>query len=296
MLKAQVFISCGLLTKEEKEIGATIVKYFEKRDFEPYFAEEVHSPLGLTQNIYDNLRKSEYFVCINFNRDDSDFGSLFVQQELAIASFQNLPLIAFHKPGVKLKGVSKYLQVNSIEFNSTKDIIKNLDKKTKNWDSNSKNQFSLTFGNEHLNVVIYNQNQVLSNWYHIIVENLSSLFSAKNCYSFIESVYDLNSKKEIFSKNEYKNELVWAGTGKVNVNIPNKAKKDIDAIYTIQGSGLWVFQEINTSTIYKYPQLTNGRYKIVYAIHSDNFPSAKIEIQVELANDRVKLIRQKQLS
>lgn len=295
MLKAQVFISCGQFIKEEKKIGTAIVKYFEKRGFEPYFAEEVHSPLGLTQNIYNNLRTSEYFVCINFNRMDSDFGSLFVQQELAIASFQTLPLIAFHKPGIKLKGVSKYLQVNSIEFNSINDIVKNLDKKTKNWDPKSKNQFSLAFGREDLNVEIYNQNRVFSNWYHIMVVNLSSLLNARNCYCFIESIYDLVAKKEIFGKNEYKNELVWAGTGVVNVNIPSEAKKDIDAIYTIQGSGSWLFQEINTSTIYKYPQLTNGKYKIIYTLHSDNFPSTKIELKMELANDRLKLIRARQL-
>lgn len=295
MLKAQVFISCGQITKEEKEIGTTVVKYFEKRGFAPYFAEEVHSPLGLTQNIYDNLRESEYFVCINFNREDSDFGSLFVQQELAIASFQNLPLVAFHEPGIKLRGISKYLQVNSIEFSSVNDIMGNLDKKTKAWDPKSKNQFSLVFGNEHLNVVIYNQNQLLSNWYHIIVENLSSLFSARNCYSFVESIYDLKNKKEIFGKNEYKNGLVWAGTGIVTVNIPYGAKKDIDAIYTIQGSSSWIFQEINTSTIYKYPQLTDGKYKIIYALHSDNFPSTRIELQVELANDKLRLIKEKQL-
>ena len=63
MVKARVFISCGQLTSEEKEIGTAVVDYFKKRGFEPYFAEEVHSPLGLTKNVYANLKKSEYFVC-----------------------------------------------------------------------------------------------------------------------------------------------------------------------------------------------------------------------------------------
>lgn len=296
MLKAKVFISCGQKTDEEKKIGAELVSYFEKNGFEPFFAEGVHSYLGLTQSIYKNLRTSEYFVCINFEREDSEYGSLFVQQELAIASYQQLPLIAFHKPGVKLGGVAKYLHVNSIEFNNFHDIMLALDPVRKTWDPQSKNQFRLTYGNEHLNVAIQNQNNILSNWYHIIVENLSSLFTAKNCYAYIESIHDVKNKKKVFGENEYKNELVWAGTGRVAVNIPYKAKRDIDALYTIHGTNQWIFQEPNTSTIYRYPQLADGHYKIVYAIHSDNLPEAKIELEVSLGNDTLKLLKQKQIA
>lgn len=296
MAKAKVFISCGQKTAEEKRIGTELVSYFEKNGFEPYFAEEVHSPLSLTQSIYDNLRTSEYFVCINFERDDGAYGSLFVQQELAIASYKQIPLLAFHQPAVKLSGVAKYLHVNSIEFNEFRDIILNLDKHTKAWDPQSKNQFRLGFGNEHPNVIIQNQNSALSNWYHIIVENLSSIFTAKNCYAFIDSIYDVKNKKDIFDKNEYKNELVWAGTGRINTNIPYKAKRDIDALFTVHGSKQWIFQEANTSTIYRYPQLSDGHYKIIYTIHSDNLPEAKIELEVSLGNDILKLLSEDQIA
>jgi len=299
VLKAKVFISCGQTTQEEKTIGTKLVSYFTKRGFDAYFAEEVHNSLALTQSIYSNIRTSEYFVCVNFDRKDSKYGSLFVQQELAIASFLELPLVAFHQPKIKLGGVAQYLHVNSIEFNSFKDIILNLDQFTKKWDPESKNQFRLSFGNEHLGLTTQYQegNMVLtgsSNWYHIIVENLSHIFTAKNCYSFIESIFDLDNGREVFGQNEYKNELMWAGTGRINLNVPYLAKKDIDAIYTIQGSKKWVFQEANTSTVYSYPQLSDGKYRIVYLVHSENFPEAKIEVDLLLADDRVKLLQEKQ--
>lgn len=296
MLKARVFISCGQSTPEEKKTGKDLVSYFEKNGFEPYFAEEVHSPLGLTQNIYDNLRKSEYFVCINFKRSNSNFGSLFVQQELAIASYNNTPMIAFHQPSIKLKGVSKYLHVNSIEFNNFKDIIINLDKIIKTWNPKSKNQFRLSLGNEHLGVSIQNQNNAASNWYHVVVENLSSAFTATNCYAFAGSIYDVKNKKNLFSQSEYKNELIWSGTGRIIVNIPYSSKRDIDAICTIQGSRIWIFQETNTSTLYRYPQLSDGHYKIVYIVHSDNLPEAKIELEVKLLNDTAELIKELQIA
>ena len=299
MLKAKVFISCGQKASQELQTGKELVSYFEKNGFEPFFAEEIHSYLGLTQSIYENLRTSEYFVCINFVREDSEYGSLFVQQELAIASYQKLPLVAFHKSGVKLGGVAKYLHVNSIQFNDFHDIVLNLDKYTKTWDPQSKNQFRLSFGNEHLDVKLQERSGTMyhfvsSNWYHVTVENLSSVFTSKNCYSFIESIYDVTNKKDIFGKNEYKNELIWSGTGRINVNIPYKAKKDIDAIYTKKGAKQWLFQEMNTSSSYRYPQLPDGQYKIVYTIHSDNLPEAKIEVEVLLRNDKLELVDQKQ--
>ncbi len=296
MVKAQVFISCGQLTPEEKEIGTAVVDYFKKRGFEPYFAEEVHSPLGLTQNVYANLKKSEYFVCINPKRENSDVGSLFVQQELAIASFLELPLVAFHQSSVGLQGVEKYLLVNSIEFSTVEEILEHLGRQTAQWSSESKNQFRLSWGKEDVNVFIANrENRPLSNWYHIQVENLSAVFRAKNCYCYIESIDDLRAGKQVFGKDEYKNELIWAGTGHTSVDIQRQAKRFIDAIFTVHRSGNWSMNEENTSTIYRYPSLKDGKYKLKYAVHSDNFPKAVIEIQVSLSKDQLELMNQKQI-
>jgi hypothetical protein len=295
MIKARVFISCGQSTAEEKEIGNAVVDYFKKRGFEPYFAEEVHSPLGLTQNIFESLKRSEYFVCINPTRDNSDFGSLFVQQELAIASFLELPLVAFHQPGVRLQGVAKYLHVNSLQMNTISEMLAYLERYTAQWEPESKNQFRLSWGHESLNVAILNQNRQLSNWYHIKVENLSAVIHAKNCYCYIESIHDLLADKQLFGKNEYKNELSWAGTDHTNVDIPRQAKRDIDAIFTVLGSSWWVFNERSTSTIYRYPRLPDGKYKITYVAHSDNFPTAELEVQLALSNDRLTVVNQIQI-
>lgn len=295
MVKAQVFISCGQLTSKEKEIGTAIVDYFQKRGFEPYFAEDVHSPLGLTQSVYANLKKSEYFVCINPKRENSDVGSLFVQQELALASFLELPLIAFHQTGVSLQGVAKYLHVNSIEFSTLAELLERLEEQAALWDPESKNQIRLSWGKASLNVSILDQQNQLSNWYHITAENLSSTFHAKNSYCYIESMKDVTSDRLIFGKHEYINELMWAGTGRIIVDIPRQAKRDIDAIYTVQGSCIWQFTGLYTSTIYyyRYPSLRAGEYQIMYVVNSDNFPLSRTEFHVVLSKDHLEVIDQK---
>ncbi len=295
MVKAQVFISCGQFTPREKEIGSAIVDYFQKRGFEPYFAEEVHSPLGLTQSVYANLKKSEYFVCINPRRENSDIGSLFVQQELALASFLELPLVAFHEPGVSLQGVAKYLHVNSIEFTTLVELLERLEEKVAIWDPESKNQLRLSWGKASLNVSILDQKNQLSNWYHITVENLSSTFHAKNCYCYIESIKDVTFDQHIFGQHEYLNELIWAGTGRIVVDIPRQTKRDIDAIYTVHDSSKWQFNGLYTSTIYyyRYPPLRVGEYEIRYVVNSDNFPLSRTEFHVLLSKDHLEAIDQK---
>jgi hypothetical protein len=54
----------------------------------------------LTENIFRHLKASEYYVFIDFCReviDNASYrGSLFVNQELAIATFLQIPGIGFY--------------------------------------------------------------------------------------------------------------------------------------------------------------------------------------------------------
>ncbi|MCK5322126.1 MAG: hypothetical protein KAJ47_02585, partial [Candidatus Aenigmarchaeota archaeon] len=101
MNNARIFISCGQ-QQNEREIGLKIYDKF-KGKYRLYFAENIHTPEGI-ENIFKALMKSEYFIGINFKRDSSNFGSLFVQQELAIASFLKLRLRFFQEEGIKWSG------------------------------------------------------------------------------------------------------------------------------------------------------------------------------------------------
>lgn len=99
MRKARVFISCGQRTDRERTIGLEIDRFFRDKGFETYFAEKVHSPEALTENIFKFLRESEYFVFIDFTREKiskEDFrGSVFVNQEIGISTFLKIPEFRF---------------------------------------------------------------------------------------------------------------------------------------------------------------------------------------------------------
>ena len=133
-MKARVFISCGQnhTWEGEVETARAVANRLSALGFDPYIAAEVHSPRSLVENIYSQLRDSEYFLFIHFKRerlDDSNEhrGSLFSHQELAIASFDGLELLAFQEDGVKrLDGIVRFLQINPIPFadrNCLVDIV-----------------------------------------------------------------------------------------------------------------------------------------------------------------------------
>lgn len=296
MKKAQVFISCGQRDEREKSYGEFLIKCFSKKGFETYFAEEIHNSKPLLQSIYESLKRSEYVVICNPFREENNIGSLFVQQELAIAAFSSKPILYFYNKKVdKTCGMSGVLHLNGIEVNTPQEMLEHLNKLTKTWDPMSVNQLFLNFGNEHLTVTINNYpQQPLSNWYHIIVHNKSKTENAINCRAYVESIKD-NKGLSIFGSHQYRQEIIWAGTGKEVINITKDTKRDFDALFTVRNTGVWQFQSLQTSTVYAYPVLQNGTYYITFVVTSDNLPEAKIHIKILLQNDRAKLLEEKQL-
>jgi len=295
MKKSTVFISCGQDNDREKSFGNRMVEYFQNKGFDTYFAEHIHCSKPLLQSILQALKESEYFVAWNPYRDKGgSCGSLFVQQEIAVAASLELPIIYFFDKGVnKTSGMSGALHLNGIEVNNISSLEQELNKLTKGWDNTSKNQLYLHFGNEHKNIAVVNHpQQPLSNWYHIIVENGCSYKQAKNCRAYAQKILKNNSQ-DLTSK--YKQELIWAGAGVGSISITAKTKRDVDAIWTLQGSKKWTLQSIQTSTVYAYPVLDDGKYKIIYVVVSDSFPDASIEVEVDLKNDVASVLSQKQL-
>jgi cobalamin biosynthesis protein CbiG len=116
--KARVFISCGQRKNtDEVEIAEKIRELLELKGFDPYVAVREQTLRGLKENIFKQLSSSEYFLFIDFKREqfkgESVYrGSLFSHQELAVASFlEDIELMAFRENGVKSDdGILRFLQ------------------------------------------------------------------------------------------------------------------------------------------------------------------------------------------
>ena len=120
---ARVFISCGQRAGE-REIAQVVAQWFSSRGFRPYVALEAQSIQDVNAGIIGELRRSDYYVFIDFRRELLDGteqpahrGSLFSHQELAIAYTMDFEhAVFFRESGVRLEGVAAYTASNSTAF------------------------------------------------------------------------------------------------------------------------------------------------------------------------------------
>jgi len=278
MRNARVFISCGQGNRKEKGIGKSVQDYFAGRGFETYFAEAVHSSEGLTENIFRFLNQSEYFVFIDFKRENLSAnehrGSLFVNQEIAMATFLNLIGVGFVEKGVKREGILEYRIYNAIPFEDETEIINSLDGLTKDWDINSVNELLISYNPEATsrNVILNNHPQKpLTDWYHLEVFNRNKRKHTFSCMGYITHICDLKTGQEFDIPT---NEIMWAGIQDITANIMGGTKRDLDAFFIIQGEDQIHFHQRSLGTNnprYLLQNLSKGNYEIEYTVISSNF-------------------------
>jgi len=279
MRNARVFISCGQRTASERQIGKSIEDYFKSRGFETYFAERVHSPEALTENIFEFLRQSEYFVFVDFKRERIDKGehrgSLFVNQELAISTFLKLPGIGFSEVGVKREGILDYQIYNAIPFTNGLEVIDALGDQTQTWDNTSVNELSIKYDSATTsrNVRLTNhRGRPLSDWYHLEVKNRNKSKHAFSCLCYLTKLRNLNNNRDYEVPS---NELMWSGIADIMVNVIGDATRELDAFYIIHGEKRIRFHQRplgTTNPRYRVPDLVEeGKYLLEYTIISANF-------------------------
>lgn len=286
-LKARVFISCGQRSDKEKALGSACQRYLkEERGFSTYLAEEVQSLEALTENIFRHLRNSEYAVFIDCARGELSpgkfRGSMFVNQELAIAAF--LPIQdcrVFHETGVVREGVVEYLIAKPVQFTTEQELIEKLKEETKEWESGWRNGLSLEF----LRVVpnVRDQYGNYADWYHLQVVNNHRDKYARNCVAYVSNVRNLDQGDEIRVGNF---ELVWAGTGLYERHIIPKASAEVDAFFIVRGQDIIRFHHRpSTSSQYGMPPLRKGNYLLTYLIVPENFEQVTKSFKLEFGGD-----------
>src|SRR6266849_3328219 len=94
--KPIIFVSCGQVTDQERELGRSVCKLVEElTSYSPYFAESQTSLEGLTKNILGALDRAAGLIAIMHPRGSVTFpgghtqtrASVWIEQEIAIAAF-----------------------------------------------------------------------------------------------------------------------------------------------------------------------------------------------------------------
>lgn len=217
--RARVFISCGQ-TKASNELDTAhrIRDRLQEQGFEPYIAVEEQTLQGLKENIFPQLQNSEYFVFVDFKREElvphhqrgtkqspsqEHRGSLFSHQELALASFLDLELIAFQEKGVKRDdGLLRFLQANAKQF-TDREHLPNIiaDEVTRRkWNPHSRNELVLEGYDQPRDAIVRGTSE-WHRFFYVQVNNLHCRKTATNCYAYLEKAIRLGTHRVSYRLN-----------------------------------------------------------------------------------------------
>jgi hypothetical protein len=283
-LRAKVFVSCGQIQgSEEVEIASRIADRLVQLGYDPYIATQEQTLRGVKENIFGQLESSEYFIFIDLKRErlvtnDSQFhrGSLFCHQELALASYLDIPLLAFQERGVMQQdGLMRFLQANSTPF-SDRNLLPNVIAdavQQHEWDPRWKNQLCLErdFA-QYVDATRIPEN-VPARYFHIRVRNLHPRKAALNCYAYLERVRDISAHRDIRVETI---EFKWAGYTLPNAVIGAGSERRLDAFWVPHNApNVLQFNVFADSTEF-IPRIRGpGDFEMTYVVVSENFAPAR---------------------
>jgi hypothetical protein len=282
-LRARVFISCGQSKEtDEAQVARDIGARLRDLGYCAYIAVDVQDLHGLRENIFDQLRKSEYFLFIDFKRErlrDCDYhrGSLFSHQELAIASLFEIDVVAFREKDVKPQdGLARYLHLNETEFSDKSmlpdEVIGVVQRR--GWRPNWRNELVLEASPRPVD---YKGAEC----FHVRVKNHHRDKLALNCSAYLEKVIKLpNTEREMPDEML---ECKWAATPLPRVSIPAGKSRRFDVCYA-QANEV-VFPPITDTPeyIFRIPREEES-YELSYLVTSDNFPPVRGRFILDLRN------------
>ncbi len=290
-LKAKVFISCGQRKdSDEVAVANAISKTLEAMGFETYIAVQEQTLSGLKENIYSRLSASEYFLFIDFLREQlignrEHRGSLFSNQELAIASYLGLEVIAFQQKGIKpLDGMIGAIQLNPIIFDDPKALPKLVEEQVKRvgWRADWKNALVIIKNEEEYYQDTSRNTPDMTRFFHLEVKNLNIRKIALNCTAFLESIIKLPENESLPLRTI---ELKWAGYILPTVSIIPKSYRNLDAFFVKSNEPRTLqFRCFSDSPFFMTPIEGLGKYRLNYVVISENFPEARIAVEATIGN------------
>jgi hypothetical protein len=287
-LPARIFISCGQCKDtDEVQVAKDIEAEFRKLGFDPYVAVEEQTLRGITENIFRQIETSEYFVFIDFKREhvpdmNACRGSLFSHQELALAAYLGLPIIAFRERGVIPEdGLMGVLQGNSYPFTDRhflKDVV--IKKAAElGWIPERQNELLLNRKEDQF-VDAHDARIGNVRVFHVEVENRHRTKPAIGCYTYLEQIINALNSEIIFQEAV---ESKWTGYDFPMANIAPQSHRSFDALFVR-------FDEPNIArplvltnySGYSTPLSGPGEYILKYLVLAENFPPARIRLKLRL--------------
>jgi len=128
---AKIFLGCGQSDDRERDATARIKQALSADGFEVYVAIQAQSIQDVNSGIVGELQRSDYYLFIDFARECLSWspcsetrGSLFTNQELAIAYVSGFEhVLFFREKSVRLEGLLRYMASNATVFTTIDELV-----------------------------------------------------------------------------------------------------------------------------------------------------------------------------
>ena len=288
--RARVFISCGQSKEsDERAIAEAIAKRLKARGFEPWVAVELQTLNGIKEHIFQTLRDSEYFIFIDFKREQlagGHRGSLFSHQELAVASYLGVELLAFQEAGVMREGLLSFIGANatSFEFEDRSKLPDRIDEEVakRKWNPYWRNEVIIERESTQYEDVETQTPGLYRRFFHVSVRNRHRHRAVTNCYAYLESATKLDPMTPIPLRAF---ELKWEGFLLPFVNIPASQSRRFDAFCIHHNTPTRLSFSGMFSDWNKIIPLIQGEgcYKLNFLVVSSDFAPARASLSLNLA-------------
>ena len=287
--RAMVFISCGQARGTDEEATASAVaSRLRDLGFDTYIAVQEQTLRGIKENIFRQLEKSEYYIFVDFKRDQLANtsppiyrGSLFSHQELALASYLDIDVLAFQELGVKKDdGILHFLQANATNF-TDRNLLPNViadGVRERGWDPHWKNELVLEREPGQFTDAMRVENRAgpqtpfPGRFFHIDVRNRHRSKIATNCCVYMAKAINLDTSQEIPLKTV---EFKWAGYVLPNAHILPGQVRRFDAFWLAHHLPMTMQFNVYSDATDYIPRIEGeGRYELSYQVVADNFPAA----------------------
>lgn len=305
-MKAKVFLSCGQnKNSDESAVAERIAQKIDALGFDCYMAIGRQSARSLRDNIFAEIASSDYFIFIDFQRErigEKDGrplyrGSLFSHQELAIASFLDIPLLVLQEDGLNtLDGMLGVIQGNAKPFSDKRQlpeaVVGYIDDKIRKegWSPESRNILSLAVADNPFSDTPLNNGQV-GRFFHIAVRNNHRRKVAFDCYAYLEVIENLVTKESTTPKLV---EFKWAGTKLPSVRIGPQTNREFDVVrFGLTAPIQPLFWALTDSPDY-LPRFSGpGKYRLKFSVQSQNFEGVSADFIFEYGRTHESVIFRK---
>jgi hypothetical protein len=207
-------------------------------------------------------------------------------QELAIASFLDMPLVGFQEVGVKSDdGILQFLQANCTPFTDRHTLCNVVADKIEQagWKPNWKNQLVMERNPDQFSDAFRLPERKNARFFHITVRNLNPHKHARNCYAFLETIHDLSTGNSLSVKSV---ELKWAGYVLPNATILPSSSRYIDGFFVFHDSPNTPYFNLFSDSGHFIPRIKGpGDYELTYLVVSDNFKPVRSTFRMHLTNN-----------